>query len=149
MNRNHTASAAALLALLTLSTAATAQYTGPGTRDPAHQPVLRTVAEVLARPVDDQHVELTGTLVRQTGRETFQFRDASGEIQVEIDREDFPANQPVGPDTRVTLRGEVETRVLRAPEIDVERLIVPPPAAPAPGPSTAPAPAPAPATPAR
>lgn len=129
MTRFPMVAGAATLALLTLSSASLAQYTGPGSRDPAHSPVLRTVADVLRKPVDDRHVELTGTLVRQTGRETFQFRDDTGEIQVEIDREDFPANHPVGADTRVLLRGEVDRRLMRAPEIDVEHLLVLPRAA--------------------
>jgi uncharacterized protein (TIGR00156 family) len=119
----------ALGGLVTLSTAALAQYTGPGNRAPQTLPVLNSVADVLKQPVDDQPVELTGTLVRQTGRETFQFRDATGEIQVEIDRDDFPAGQAIGADTRVTLIGEVETRALRAPEIDAESVRLPPAAA--------------------
>lgn len=124
MNRTSPLAAALLAALAAAS--ASAQYQGPGARTDATPSVVRTVAEVLRKPVDDQPVELTGTLVRQTGREAFLFRDATGEIQVEIDREDFPAAQPVGPDTRVVLTGEVETRLLRKPEIDVESLQVVP-----------------------
>jgi uncharacterized protein (TIGR00156 family) len=113
----------ALLALAMASTAF-AQFTGPGAQQPPSASVLRTVAEVLKKPVDDQPVHLTGTLVRQTGRETFVFRDATGEIQVEIDREDFPAGQPVATDTVVVIDGEVDTRFMRNPEIDVEKLRV-------------------------
>lgn len=115
-----------LVSLFAISTVTLAQYSGPGNQTPQSLPVLRSVAEVLKAPVDDQPVELTGMLVQQTGRETFQFRDATGEIQVEIDRDDFPAGQPIGADTRVTLHGEVETRTFRAPEIDAERLVVTP-----------------------
>jgi len=114
---------------IVMSTAALAQYSGPGKREPQPLPVLNSVAEVLKQPIDDQPVELTGTLVRQTGSETFQFRDATGEIQVEIDRDDFPAGQVIAADTRVTIIGEVETRALRAPEIDAESLVVAPAAA--------------------
>jgi uncharacterized protein (TIGR00156 family) len=121
----------AIAGLISLSTVALAQYNGPGKRAPEQLPVLRTVSEVLAKPVDDQPVRLTGTLIRQIGNETFQFRDASGEIQVEIDDDDFPQGQAVGAETRVTLVGEVETRVMRAPEIDAEQLIVTPAEAPA------------------
>lgn len=110
----------ALLAVM--ATATHAQFTGPGAAQTASPAVLRTVAAVLAKPVDDQHVELTGTLAKQLGRETYLFRDATGEIQVEIDLEDFPAGQPVGPTTPVLITGEVDTRMLRAPEIDVETL---------------------------
>jgi uncharacterized protein (TIGR00156 family) len=119
-----------LVSLLAISTATLAQYNGPGNQTPRPLAVLRSVAEVLKAPVDDQPVELTGVLMKQTGRETFQFRDTTGEIQVEIDRDDFPAGQPIGADTRVTLHGEVETRAMRAPEIEVESVVVT--AAPAP-----------------
>lgn len=123
---NKFAKTTTLMLSLSLSAAAFAQYSGPGKRAPEQLPVLRTVSEVLAKPVDDQPVRLTGTLIRQTGNETFQFRDATGEIQVEIDDDDFPKGQVIGADTRVTLVGEVETRVMRAPEIDAEQLILAP-----------------------
>lgn len=120
MTRSVNAATTLLCALV--AAAASAQYQGPGARTDAAPVVARSVAEVLRKPVDDQPVELSGTLVRQTGRETYLFRDATGEIQVEIDREDFPAGQPVAPDTRIVITGEVETRWLRKPEIDVESL---------------------------
>lgn len=114
----------AITAVLALAAATTtwAQYTGPGARHDAPRTVARTVAEALKNPVDDRPVVLTGTLVRQTGRETYLFRDATGEIQVEIDHEDFPAGRAVAADTQVVIHGEVDTRLLRAPEIDVELL---------------------------
>lgn len=112
-------------ALLALSAApALAQYTGPGARKPASLPVARTVAEVLQDTTDDRPVELTGTLLRQSGRETFVFRDDTGEITVEIDAEDFPAGQPVGPAVRVQITGEVEKRALRKPQVEVDVLRV-------------------------
>jgi uncharacterized protein (TIGR00156 family) len=122
--KTHTATIATAFLALAAASASYAQFTGPGAQQSPASTVLHTVAEVLARPVDDQPVQLTGKLVRQTGRETFVFRDATGEIQVEIDREDFPAGQPVGPDAVVTIDGEVETRLLKKPEIDVEMLRV-------------------------
>jgi uncharacterized protein (TIGR00156 family) len=120
MSTHRIATTATVLAMF--ATAAVAQYTGPGKTEPKAAPVLNTVAQVLSKPVDDQQVQLEGTLVRKTGRDTYQFRDATGEIQVEIDGDDFPAGETVGAETRVTLLGEVETRVMRDPEIDVESL---------------------------
>jgi uncharacterized protein (TIGR00156 family) len=108
--------------LAAFATGAAAQYTGPGARAAAPAAPLRSVKDVLASPADDRPVELTGTIVRQLDRETYVFSDGTGEIQVEIDREDFPADAPVAADTRVTIHGEVDTRLGRAPEIDVERL---------------------------
>lgn len=100
-----------------------AQFTGPGARGTAARSVARTVAEILARPVDDQKVDLTGRLLEQTGRETFVFADDTGRITVEIDAEDFPA-QPIGPEVQVHLLGEVEKRLLRDPVVEVEELRV-------------------------
>jgi uncharacterized protein (TIGR00156 family) len=105
------------LALGSVATASLAQYVATGKFAPAH-----TVSEVLKDPVDDRRVELTGMLVQQTGRETFLFRDATGEIRVEIDAEDFPANQPIDASTRVLIHGEVEKKLTRKPVIDVERV---------------------------
>lgn len=115
----------ALLLATTVAATASAQFTGPGARGPAALPVARTIAEILKTPVDDQQVELTGTLTEQTGRESFVFTDATGRITVEIDAEDFPA-QPVGPEVRVQISGEVETRRLREPRVEVEQLRVAP-----------------------
>ena len=105
------------LALGSVTAAAVAQYVAPGKYTSA-----QTVGEVLRDPVDDRPVTLTGKLVQQTGRETYLFRDDTGEIRVEIDAEAFPANQPVNADTRVQIHGEVEKRRARKPVIDVERL---------------------------
>ncbi len=119
----HRTTVALLLGLGATGTAL-AQFTGPGARSPESRPVARTVAEVLKEPTDDRLVELTGNLVRQTGRELYLFKDATGEITVEIDDEDFPAGQPVGAEARVKISGEVDARVMRDPRIDAERLEV-------------------------
>lgn len=117
---------AALTALLaaTASGAVLAQYTGPGARKSAQPGVARTVSEVLADPRDDRPVELTGRIIRQTGHELYLFRDASGEITVEIDDDDFPASKPVDDKTEVKILGEVDARPLRDPRVEVERLEV-------------------------
>lgn len=113
---------AALVVAFAAATTAWAQYTGPGAQAPASKTVARTVAEVLQDAADDRPVVLTGNLVEQTGRELFLFRDATGEIVVEIDAEDFPAGHPIGPDARVQIEGEIEARWMRKPRIEVERL---------------------------
>lgn len=101
---------------------AIAQYTGPGAKPAGKDQVARSVSEVLADARDDRPVELSGQLVRQTGRELYLFRDASGEITVEIDDDDFPSGQPVGAETRVKIHGEVDARAMREPRVEVERL---------------------------
>jgi uncharacterized protein (TIGR00156 family) len=120
-SRSFTGAAISVALLCSISTA-TAQYVGPGAQAAAALPTLRTLGDVLAAPVDDQPVEITGVVVRQLGRERFLFRDETGELQLEIDREDFPAGQPIGGDTRVVIIGEVEARHWRTPRIDVDQI---------------------------
>jgi len=113
--------AGAILLGLAVASPALAQYTGPGAPKTA-SPMAHTVAEVLKNPVDDQPVHLTGLIVKQTGKETYLFRDDTGEIQVEIDAKDFPAGKPVAATTRVMISGEVDKDAAHPPEIDVEKV---------------------------
>ena len=87
--------------LALLSPQAFAQYTGPGAGTAAS-----TVADARAQR-DDHPVVLRGTLISKIGDERYQFRDASGQIEVEIDDEDLPP-QAIGADTVVELRGKVD-----------------------------------------
>ncbi len=100
-----------------------AQYTGPGSKPAkaAPQAPIKTVAEVIKNGKDDQLVTLTGQVVKQVGREKFLFRDASGEIRIEIDDDDLPT-QPFDDKTRVEITGEVEKDFVRSVEIDVKAM---------------------------
>lgn len=98
--------------------AAHAQYMGPGAT-----PVAKSVAEVLKNPVNDEHVTLTGQLVRKISDDDYMFSDGTGEIKVDIDQKYFPA-QPVDDKTRVQLRGEVEVKRNGTTEIDVKGMSV-------------------------
>jgi uncharacterized protein (TIGR00156 family) len=103
------------LALITVTAAATAQYSGPSDRI-----VLETVEAALASTQDDQPIRLTGRLVRQIDEENFIFSDASGEIQVEIDDDDL-VGVAFDETTPVEIVGEVERRRLGDNEVDVDR----------------------------
>lgn len=117
MNRKNLIAVTAAATLLA-APLAQAQYAGPN----AH-PTLETVGMVLSDGHDDQSVRLQGRLIRQIDEETYRFSDGSGEIDVEIDDDDFPQVQ-VSETTRVELIGEIDSRRLRDPEIDVEQLRV-------------------------
>jgi uncharacterized protein (TIGR00156 family) len=56
---------------------------------------------------DDSPVQLQGNVVRALGDEKYAFRDASGEIIVEID-DDVWRGVTVGPDDKVEIRGEID-----------------------------------------
>jgi uncharacterized protein (TIGR00156 family) len=56
---------------------------------------------------DDTPVQLQGQIVSALGNEKYLFRDASGEIIVEID-DDVWRGLTVGPGDRIEIRGEVD-----------------------------------------
>ncbi|HEY0661445.1 MAG TPA: NirD/YgiW/YdeI family stress tolerance protein [Lysobacter sp.] len=113
MNRSFSFPALSAAFLLLPASLALAQYTGPSAR------AAVTTAADAAKAADDTQVVLEGTLARQISSDTYEFRDATGTVTVEIDTEDFPGK--VDANTRVRLHGEVD-RDLRSVEIDVKRI---------------------------
>lgn len=118
MMRLNTAILVAILASGAAVMSAHAQYVGPMGSSQASN-----VKAILADPKDDQTVTLQGTLVRKTGDEEYIFSDGTGEIMVEIDDDDFPQVR-VDENTRVEIHGEVDTRLRRSPEIEVDAIRV-------------------------
>ncbi len=110
---------AALGAGMVLS--AHAQYQGPGSRaaKSAQQVPMASVADVKKHGRDDQRVTLTGHVAKKVGWEKYLFRDASGEIRIEIDDDVMPT-EPFDDKTKVEIFGEVEKDFLRSVEIDVK-----------------------------
>ncbi|MBM7062803.1 NirD/YgiW/YdeI family stress tolerance protein [Pseudomonas sp. UL073] len=107
--------ALALLVLPLLSTAAlAANYTGPGST-----PAITTAAAALTA-ADDTPVVLSGQIVKRLQGDKYEFKDASGTIQVEIDHDDWPA-QSVSETAKVKLSGEVEHEH-GGHEVDVDRV---------------------------
>ncbi|VXC95944.1 conserved exported hypothetical protein [Pseudomonas sp. 8Z] len=105
----------ALMFLPLLSTAAFASnYTGPGAT-----PQVTSVAAAL-QSADDTHVVLEGQIVKRLQDELYEFKDSSGTIRVEIDDEDWPAQQ-VSETAKVRLTGEVD-KDFNGHEIDVDRV---------------------------
>jgi uncharacterized protein (TIGR00156 family) len=103
-----------LLAPLFSTAALAAGYTGPG----ATAQVTSVAAALNAS--DDTPVLLQGQIVKRLQDELYEFKDASGTINVEIDDEDWPA-QAVSDSVTVRLTGEVD-HDLSSREIDVESL---------------------------
>ncbi len=117
---------AALAALLVLPAGvAMAQFTGPSdaqqggdTKHPA-----MTVEAIKAGAKDDMKATIEGRIIRKLTDEEYLFADDTGEIRVEIDDEDFPA-QPVSETTRVRLQGEVDTHRVKETDFDVDRMTI-------------------------
>ncbi|MGE8217891.1 hypothetical protein D3C87_360800 [compost metagenome] len=96
---------------------ALAGYTGPGATA-----VATTVAQARQQR-DDHTVLLVGHLVAKVADERYRFKDATGEIEVEIDDEDMP-RAPIGATTPVELLGKVDTHRFKATDIEVKRVQV-------------------------
>ena len=82
-----------------------------------------TVKSLLDNGRDDQLVVLEGYIVDQIKHEDYTFRDATGQIEVEIDDEVF-AGQRIDPKTKVRIEGEYEKEVVGPNTIDVHRLTI-------------------------
>lgn len=91
-------------------------FAGPGASRP-------TTVKAAQNMKDDTPVTLTGKIISQTGKDKYVFQDATGQITVEIDAEDF-RGQTVTPDTIIRISGEVDKDWNRPAEIDVKRLDV-------------------------
>lgn len=122
--------------LLTLALAlfiaapAYADFSGPtagqqgGFSGPGAQTGAMTVQQAKSLP-DDSRVTLVGRIVNQLPRDNdkYTFRDATGEIVVDIDHKDF-RGQNVTPANTVRIIGEIDKDFGRAAEIDVHQLDV-------------------------
>ena len=69
---------------------------------------------------DDQYIILQGNIVKQVGNDDYIFKDASGELQVEIDR-NARRGQDISPSDEVKLYGEVDKSWDKM-EVDIDRV---------------------------
>ena len=112
-------------ALLVGSSVAFAQFTGEtsagGFKGPSAVGDITTVKDALTAR-DDTKVTLEGSIVKHLGGEKYLFKDATGEMTIEIDHDDWNGLQ-VGPDDTVIIYGEVDHHRHRATDIDVDRIM--------------------------
>jgi len=96
------------------------QYSGPGAPDKSY-----TVKEVLdkASRLDraDVMVKLQGTIINQINNDTYQFKDETGTIRIEIKKKDMP-DKPFDDNTQLIIIGEVDYDLLEGTEIEVDRI---------------------------
>jgi len=105
-----------LVALMVASTEASAQYIGPSNSG------MVTTAAVARDAKDDTPAVLEGVWARHLIGDTYEFRDPSGTIHVEVDAELFPAGMPVTANARLRLIGEVSREWGERVEVDVDRM---------------------------
>lgn len=113
MNKILVASAFVLAA--SVSVEAFAQMSNAGGFDGPAMPAV-TVADALNMS-DDSAVVLVGKIGQNLGNEKYLFKDASGEITVEIDNEDW-RGLTVKPEDVIVIEGEVDKDMFKT-EIDV------------------------------
>lgn len=90
-----------LLVACSMITPAFAAFNGPATA------AVNTVKQA-NDAADDSAVLLTGNIIESIGNETYLFKDETGQIQIEIDDEDW-MGVDVTPNDRVMIRGEVDS----------------------------------------
>lgn len=92
---------ACLLGAILSAAPAAAQFTGPAAAG------TQMTAAQAATAAPGSYITLEGHIVAHLREDYFIFRDASGEIRVEIEPEVFQS-RPVSPLTRLRLLGEVD-----------------------------------------
>lgn len=120
-----------LMALLSAASAsALAQYTGPSagkglmpsTTKGMSNVAVTTAGALNASGKDDTMVSLQGRIVRHLGGDKYRFADSSGEIDLEIETEHWPANTPIDDKTDVKITGEFDKGLIGKPKVEVERI---------------------------
>lgn len=94
--------AALALALALVAFSATAQFTGPGAS--GREQTVEQIADIRL----GSYVTVTGNIVAHQREDYYTFRDATGEIRVEISNSVW-RDRDISPETRVRLLGEVDT----------------------------------------
>ncbi len=111
------------------SSSAYAQYTGPSAGK-GIMPGAKKMPAVAATDVraltatgkDDAHVSLQGRIIRHLGGDNYRFADSTGEIDVEIDTEHWPANTPIDDKTEVRISGEYDKGLVSKSKVEVDRI---------------------------
>ena len=117
-----------LASTLTVPGMALAAFQGPsastqgGFQGPTTGIEANTVAKA-QKTWDDARVELTGNIIQRVAGsdDKYIFKDATGEIVVDIDFEVF-AGRTVTPQTKVRISGKVDKDFMESTKIDVKYL---------------------------
>ncbi|WP_025290031.1 NirD/YgiW/YdeI family stress tolerance protein [Bibersteinia trehalosi] len=112
-----------LATLLTLSSVALAGF------DTGHQTGgfnagtgnSATVAQALKANQDDMPIQLTGKIIRQVDGDEFIFRDATGEIKIEVEDEAWQG-QNITPNDTITIFGKIDKERFKSNTVDVYRI---------------------------
>lgn len=119
---------ASLIALaLLISSPALAGFKGPGKDGGGFQGpqtgAAATTVEAARNLSDDSIVSLTGNIISHIAgtKDKYLFKDATGEIQIEI-KDKYFRGQDVTPENTVRISGEIDKDFGKTMEIDVKHL---------------------------
>ena len=107
-----------LFAIYATMNIANAQTAGGFEGPSANQPAAITVQEALNLN-DEAKVVLQGNIINSLGDEKYTFKDATGEIVIEIDDEDWRGVKAT-PENTVEITGEVDKDANEPTTIDVD-----------------------------
>ncbi len=97
------------------------QYTGPGTTAKFY-----TVKEIKDKATrldrSDELVKVKGYIIKQINKDTYEFKDNTGTILVDIDKKKLPTRL-FDDKTELILIGEVDYDLLEPVEIEVEEVL--------------------------
>jgi len=109
-----------MAALLPMATLSYGQFTGPGSTEKMY-----TVQEIQDRATEldrkDVKVKVQGFVVKQIKGDKYEFRDKTGSIRVEIDKDKMPARS-FDENTELILIAEVEKDLFQSVKLEVEKL---------------------------
>ena len=110
-----------LFILNSVSNLSYAQFQGPGGADKTY-----SVKEIIDNPSrldrSDALVKVQGYIVKQINMDTYEFKDSTGFILVDIDKKIIPT-KPFNDKTELILIGEVDHDLLEPVEIEVEEVL--------------------------
>jgi uncharacterized protein (TIGR00156 family) len=107
-----------LLLALSVNTVYGQGFTGPGAGTTGRQVQTVTVMQARSLP-ENSLVILTGNIVQSIGREKYTFRDSTGDIVIDVDRDLWTLlGLSINANDRVEIRGEIDIEN-HAAEIDV------------------------------
>ncbi|NCU31382.1 MAG: NirD/YgiW/YdeI family stress tolerance protein [Candidatus Moranbacteria bacterium] len=109
-----------LVGLISISSISFGQFQGPRPTDKTY-----TVKEINdnASRLDrsDALVKVQGFIIKQINKDTYEFKDNTGTILVEIDRKRLP-DRPFDENTELILIGEVDNDLFEPVEIEVKEV---------------------------
>ncbi|WGE90300.1 NirD/YgiW/YdeI family stress tolerance protein [Actinobacillus genomosp. 1] len=106
-----------LTTLLTVSTTALAGFNA-GNTEPVK--AVNTIAQA-KKATENTPVTLTGNITRQIDNDEFFFKDATGEIKIDVEDHAWQ-NQNVTPKDKITIYGKVDKDAQGPASIDVDRI---------------------------